>query len=185
MKFRELIAYDEDEKTEWHMPSWALTLIIFCVWVIAINLLAVFYIKRSNYIYFWDNATYWDISRRIAGGALSPEFWKNVYHSINVNDYNCVAGLLSALFINLFGESRLVYVLTLVNLYLVPSMAIIYFFAKKLGKAPMLTMSIVMLICPAITFMALVGFADVGGLPFAMLAKSKDLTFPGCPVDSK
>ena len=169
MKFRELIAYDEDEKEEWHISSRALTLIIFCVWVVVLNILAVVYITKSEYIYFWDNATYWDISRRIANGALSPDFWQNVYHSISVNDYNCVAGLLSSMFIKLFGESRLVYVLTLVNLYLVPSMAIIYFLARRLGKAPMLTMCVTMLICPAITFMAIVGFADVGGLPFALL----------------
>ncbi|MEO3219104.1 hypothetical protein ABHC33_10190 [Ruminococcus bicirculans (ex Wegman et al. 2014)] len=32
---------------------------------------------------------------------------------------------------------------------------------------------------------AIGGLPLVGGLPFAMLAKSADLTFPGCPVDSK
>ena len=169
MKFRELIAYDEDEKEEFNMPKWAFTLIFFGVWIAVLNLFAIIYINKSEYIYFWDNATYWDISRRIANGALSPDFWQNVYHSISVNDYNCVAGLLSAVFIKLFGESRLVYTLTLLNMYLVPSTVIIYFLAKKLGKAPMLTMSVTMLICPAITFMAVVGFADVGGLPWALL----------------
>ena len=95
MKFKELIAYDEDEKPQWHISGRAVTLIIFCVWVVVINLLAIIYINKSEYIYFWDNATYWDISRRIANGALSPDFWRNVYHSISVNDYNCVAGLLA------------------------------------------------------------------------------------------
>ncbi len=169
MKFKELIAYDEDEKQEWHISDRTFKILIFAAWILILNLLAVIYINNSDYIYFWDNATYWDISRRIAHGALMPEFFKNVYHSISVNDYNCTAGLLSALFIKLFGDSRLVYVLTLVDLYLVPSMIIIYFLAKKLGKAPILTMSLTMLLCPAITFMALIGFADVGGLPFALL----------------
>ena len=186
MKFRELIAYDEDEKREWHLSQRAVTLIVFCVWVAALNLLAVVYIKNSDYIYFWDNATYWDISRRIADGALLPDFLKNVYHSIAVNDYNCVAGLLPAVFIKLFGDSRLVYVLTLVDLYLVPSVIIIYFLAKKLGKAPLLTMSLTILLCPAVIFMALIGFADVGGLPPALLCFylyfNKDKKDPGVSI---
>lgn len=32
---------------------------------------------------------------------------------------------------------------------------------------------------------AIGGLPLVGGLPFAMLAKSADLTFLGCPVESK
>lgn len=168
MKFKELIAFDEEEKAYWDISEKLFPLIIFAVWIIVLNLLAIIYINKSNYIYFWDNATYWDISRNIAKGALLPDFFKNLYASFGSMDYNYTAGLCSAVFIKLFGESRLVYVLTLVNLYLVPSMALVYLIAKRIGAQPILTMSLTMLICPAMTFMAFIGFADVGGLLIAM-----------------
>ena len=161
MKLKELFI-DEEEKIE--IPKWVYTFIFFTVWTVILNVLAILYIKNSNFIYFWDNATYWDISRKIADGVLLPDIFKSIYDSVGSMDYNYVAGLLSALFIKIFGESRLCYVLTLVNLYLLPSIILIYHISKKIGKAPKITTSLVMLIIPSITFMAFIGFADIGGL---------------------
>lgn len=169
MKFRDLIAYDEDEKPIWELSEKALALIVLGVWTLILNLLAIIYIRKSEYIYFWDNATYWDIAKRIAGGALMPNPFKAVYDSVGSMDYNYIAGLLPAAVIRIFGNSRLVYVLTLVNAYLVPSMLLIYLTAKKIGKTPLFTISVTMLICPAVTFMAFIGFADVGGVWGALL----------------
>lgn len=161
MKLKEFF---KDEEETFEMPKWAYTFIFFVVWTVILNVLAVIYIKNSKFIYFWDNATYWDISRSIANGVLLPDIFKSIYNSIGNMDYNYVAGLMSAIFIKIFGESRLVYVLTLVNLYLVPSIILIYQISKKLGKAPKITTSLIMLLVPAITFMAFIGFADIGGL---------------------
>ncbi len=155
---------DFDDDAPFVMPKWGFTAIFFGVWFVVLNVLAVLYTLKSEYIYFWDNATYWDISKNIANGVMTPGFFKNLYGSICTMDYNYLAGIPTALFVKIFGQSRLVYILTLVNLYLFPSVILIYKISKKIGKSPKITTVIVMLICPAITFMALIGFVDIGGL---------------------
>lgn len=164
MNLRELIGLDEEERESIKMPKWGKTFIFFAVWIILFNVFAVIYINNSRYIYFWDNATYWDIAKDIASGAMLPDFFGSLYKSIGNMDYNYTAGLLSAFFIKLFGQTRLVYVITLVDLYLVPSLMITYLLAKKTGKSPYITTALVFLLCPAIEFMAFIGFVDIGGL---------------------
>ncbi|MCD8391452.1 MAG: glycosyltransferase family 39 protein [Firmicutes bacterium] len=165
MKFKDLVMYSEEEKAEAKPISpTAWRVIFFGVWIALLNILAVIYITKSEYIYFWDSATYWDIAKQIESGALMPNIFESLYGSIGSMNYNYTAGLLSAAVMHIFGNSRLVYVLTLVNLYLVPSMIIIYLIARKMGKAPEITLTLVMLLCPMLTFTAFVGFADVGGM---------------------
>lgn len=169
MKFRAILndEYDlnDEYKEEFVLKSWHKTLIFFAVIFVLVNTFAVIYIKAGKLIYFWDNATYWDISRRIASGAAdSGGFWHNVYNSISVQDYNYIAALPSALLMKAFGESRLVYVLGLVNMYLFPSFIMIYLLAKKVGKAPKISAALIILLFPVMTFLALNGFVDIGGL---------------------
>ena len=81
------------------------TLIYFAVVWAVLNILAIIYITKSNYIYFWDDSTYWDIARKIASGAFSEGgFWHNVYNSVAEQDYNYIAGLPSALVVKIFGD---------------------------------------------------------------------------------
>lgn len=174
MKFRAILndKYDlEDEEIEKiELKQWHKTAIYFLVIAVIVNLLAIIYITGSNKIYFWDDATYWDISRRIASGAISEGgFWKNVYNSISQLDYNHVAGLPSAVVVRLFGESRLAYVLGLVNMYLLPSFAVVYLLAKKVSKAPKIATAITILLSPVMMFLIFNGFVDIGGLLMCLL----------------
>lgn len=138
----------------------------------AVNLAAVLYIKCGKNIYFWDDATYWDIARSLSQKDVSPTFWKGVYNSIAEQDYNYVAGVISSFYVKIFGESRLVYILGLANTYLLPSYVMIYFLAKKLGKSPAVTAVISALLCPVTLFLTLNGFVDIGGLFICLLCYS-------------
>lgn len=174
MKFRAILndKYDVEDigKGEFTLKQWHKTVIFFAVIAVLINCLAVLYVTKCNYIYFWDNATYWDISRKIASGAFNDGgFWHNVYNSIAEQDYNYIAGLPSAVLVNLFGESRLVYVLGLVNMYLIPSLIMVYLLAKKVSKAPKIATAITMLICPSMMFLTFSGFVDIGGLLMCLI----------------
>lgn len=169
MKFRAILndEYDlrDEERREFILKGWHKTFIYFAVIAVIVNVLAVIYVTKSNFIYFWDNATYWDISRKIASGAINEGgFWKNVFNSIGSSDYNYIAGLPSAALCRLFGESRLVYVLGLVNMYLIPSYVMIYLLAKKVSKAPKVAAAITILLCPVMMFLTFCGFVDIGGL---------------------
>lgn len=166
MKYKAILK-DEEEKIEAKSAKRKLPG-AFCaigfLWF-AVNVLAYLYIYNSNTIYFWDNATYWDIARKLANGTSEM----SIYNSIGSMDYNYVAGLMSSVFIKLFGESRLCYVLGLVNLYLIPSFVVIYVLAKRMGKAPGITLAITFLICPAVMYITLLGFADIGGILICLI----------------
>ena len=90
----------------------------FLLALMAINFIAVIYVTKSRNIYFGDNATYWDIARNMAKGIGEADFWKNIWLSIGSADYNYTAGIVSAYLVKWFGESRLVYILGLVNVIL-------------------------------------------------------------------
>ena len=150
----------------------AVNVILLVLSVFAVNLIAVLYIKCGKNIYFWDDATYWDIARNLAKRDISMQFWRDVYHSVSTQDYNYAAGVISAFYVKIFGESRLVYILGLVNTYLIPSCVMIYFLAKKLGKAPAVTTVLTVLLCPVMLFLTLNGFVDIGGLFICLLCYS-------------
>ena len=174
MKFRAIFndEYDlrDEDREKFVLKPWHKNVIFFLVIAAVINILAVIYIKAGRFIYFWDDATYWDISRKIASGQIGEgAFWQNVYNSIAEQDYNYVAGLPSAALVRLFGESRLVYVLGLVNMYLIPSFILIYLLACKVSKAPKIATVIAILLCPAMVFLAFNGFVDIGGLLMCLI----------------
>lgn len=172
MKFKAILndKYDIDNREKFTLKPRHKTLVYFLVIAAAVNILAVIYITRSNYIYFWDDSTYWDISRKIASGAFSEGgFWRNVYNSVAEQDYNYIAGLPSAAVNKLFGESRLVYVLGLVNMYFMPIVMLTYLLAKKVSKAPKIAAAITMLLCPSVMFLAFAGFVDIGGTVMCLI----------------
>lgn len=166
MKFKAfLYEKDEfDEEEEFRLRPWMKTGLFLLGWTVVLLALSVIYIASSRYIYFWDDANYWYTARSIAQGSLSGHFFKSVYESIGNMDYNCVAGLPSALFAYVFGGSRLAFVMGIVIMYLIPLVVMIYFLTKKLGTKPYLTVSLIMFLCPMTVKLAFLGFVDIGGM---------------------
>ena len=168
MKFRAILNDDYDleyEDKEFTLKPWHKNVMFFIIIAAVVNILAVFYINSGKLIYFWDNATYWDISRALAANAKwGSGFWHMVYDSIAQQDYNYIAGIPSAVLMRFFGESRLVYVLGLVNMYLIPSYIVIYMLAYKVSKAPKIALIITILLFPIMMSIAFNGFVDIGGL---------------------
>lgn len=174
MKFRAILndEYDREElrQAAKSLRPWHKSALYFLIAALLLNILAVIYITKSNFIYFWDDATYWDISRKIASGAINEGgFWHNVYASVAEQDYNYIAALPSAMLARVFGESRLVYVLGLVNMYLLPSFIALYMLAKKLSKAPKIAAALTVLLCPCTIFLTLNGFVDIGGFLICLI----------------
>lgn len=122
------------------------------------------YTAASRTVYFWDDATYWDMSRSVLSGALRGDFWHRVYESIGTSDYNYVAALPSAAWMGIWGTSRLSYVSGLIIMYLIPSVVLMYRLSLKLSKAPLFSFIAAVFMLPATLYIAAMGFADVGGL---------------------
>lgn len=174
MKFRAILndendlAFIDEEKVQ--LKPWMKTGLFFLIWSAILISLSIIYIVKSRYIYFWDDANYWKIARNIASGKLTHGgLWENVYESIGSQDYNYLAGVISSSFVYLFGGSRVVYILGIVLAYLIPSVMVMYMLAKKLGKSPEFTVSLILLMCPVIVGLAFYGFVDIGGLLICLL----------------
>lgn len=134
----------------------------------AINFAGAVYIAQSSFIYYWDTANYWLVARDIASGNLCSSFFSDVYNSIIELDYNYLAGLFSALFARLFGGSRTVFVLSVLNCYYLPFAYLVYSLCKKAVK-PVLSAAAVLLLFPVALFLGLSGFVDIGGLVLCLL----------------
>lgn len=156
--------FNEDEQLKRSVPPWAKSVIFIAVIWVVLNLFGAVYMSLAKNIYYWDSATYWDISRAIASGSIKGEFWKSVYNSIGTMDYNYIAALPTTLWVTIFGQSRTAYVLGLINMYLMPTVVMLYVIARKFSKGKMTATGIVLLMLPSLLFLTLTGFADVGGL---------------------
>ena len=135
---------------------------IAVVWVL-MNIWAAAYIGWSKNIYFWDASTYWDITRDIAAGRTGCSF-SDIYRSISELDYNYVAAIPGVLWTRLAGGSRMAYISGLVNMYLMPSVCMIYLLAKKLSKGEMTAAVMTVAAVPSLIFMCFIGFTDIGGM---------------------
>lgn len=153
----------------------ALYVAAVCLVLLIIGLV---YTTKSKIIYFWDDATYWDMSRAILSGSIKDGFWSSVYNSIGTSDYNYIAALPSALWMYIFGASRTSYVAGLIVMYLFPTVILMYHLAVKLSKAPRTAFTVAICLVPAMLYMANTGFADVGGLVMMLGCYSLYFTEP-------
>ncbi len=129
----------------------------FWITAIAFNIFAIIYTLNSEIVYYWDNAGYWDIAKNLS--EFNSGFFMGVISSVQFSDYNELIALPIALIMRVFGDNRLVFVLAIVNLYLLPSYAILFQIAKN--------HLLIALLSPAVLFLALTGFVDVGSLLIA------------------
>ena len=77
--------------------------VLIVVFAILILIGALLYTGLSKDIYFWDSATYWEISRSIAPSLFDKGFLGEIYRSVLEMDYNYIAALPSALWMKVFG----------------------------------------------------------------------------------
>lgn len=143
--------------------------VLIVAFAILILIGALLYTGLSKDIYFWDSATYWEISRSIAPSLFDKGFLGEIYRSVLEMDYNYIAALPSALWMKVFGFSRMSYVASLVVIYVLPMMLIMYSITKKLSKAPYVTFTLTVFFMPVVLYMAYIGFVDVGGSFIALL----------------
>ena len=130
---------------------------------------ALVYVLRSRIVYFWDNSTYWDIGRMLAQKPLNFDLLKEVYVSIGTSDYNYFLAFGVALWMKIFGITRISYILAIIVMYVVPTEILIFIMCKKISKAHRFAYVITVLIIPALTYLAIIGFIDVAGVFLGLL----------------
>lgn len=139
-----------------------------CICLLSL-ILAILYVAMSKTVYFWDNSTYWDIGRTLAEKPLNFTFFKEIYNSIGTSDYNYFVAVSVALWMKIFGITRISYICAIVIFYLIPSEIVIYFMGKKISKAPRFAFVITLLSIPALWYITCIGFIDVAGVFLGLL----------------
>lgn len=124
----------------------------------------ILYAALSKTVYFWDDATYWDIGRMLSQKPLNLSFFSEVYRSIGASDYNYLGAVPIALWLKVFGVTRVSYIACIITLYLIPAEIVLYRLTKNLSKAPLFTFTACVLIMPSVLYLACIGFMDVGGV---------------------
>lgn len=131
-----------------------------------VNALALFYLSGSATVYVWDNAGYWTVARSLAAAPPGLSQLREVVNTTVSLDYNHLLALPISLLMRVFGDSRWVFVLSIVNLYLLPALWGLCALAggKRWGGLALA------LFFPALTYLSLVGYVDVAACAAAIWA---------------
>lgn len=127
------------------------------------------YALLSRTVYFWDSSTYWDISSMLAKKPINFGFISEVYNSVGTSDYNYLVAVPVALWLKMFGTSRVSYIAAITLFYLIPSELAIYKLSKRISKAPLVAFAITVAIIPSLMYLTAIGFIDVAGVFVALL----------------
>lgn len=127
------------------------------------------YVLMSKTVYFWDDATYWDIARKLASKQFGIDFLKEVYTSIGTSDYNSFIAVPTALWMKIFGVTRVSYICSVILFYLIPSQIVMYLLAKKLSQKPLGAFCVTVVALPALCYITFIGFIDVAGVLAGLL----------------
>ncbi len=138
--------------------------------LVAINLAAVLYCSFLKKIFTWDNAGYFTNVHQFDAMFPWPSYWKAVYQSVFETDYNYVIMIPASFMCKLFGKSRLVFVLSIINFYVYPILMLVYLCGKRYFHLSNWKIICVYLCLPFLIFAANTGFIDVGGIVPILLA---------------
>ena len=139
--------------------------IIICISFIIILMYFIFIIKRNHFIFYWDYITYWNNALDLEGylNNSTIDFVVNIIKSVLYTDYNLLAATLPAVFMKFMGNARIVYVLSIILLYLFPSIVVCYKNNIE-NRRILLLLLIILPAAPLVFYLTNFGFIDVGGL---------------------
>jgi len=153
------------------------TLPVFAWWAflfMAVQFLAASFVLAERTVYTWDCACFWTTAVKLArtAGASLASAWEEILHSIRFDDYNLLHSVPQALLVHLFGTSRLVYVLGVIDLYALPGVFILFLICRRFAsrltpgmpRLPHLVVPAVILLFPFFWSPALKGYPGVGGV---------------------
>ncbi|MEG2421372.1 MAG: hypothetical protein RSB55_07460, partial [Oscillospiraceae bacterium] len=133
---------------------------------LGVNLLAGLYCGISATVYTWDNAGYWTVASQLAAAPLGAHQLQEVLKSTITMEYNQLLAFPISLVMRLLGDSRTVFVFSIVNLYLLPGLLGVCLLAQGRKNGGIL----LTLLTPMLTYLALLGYVDVAASGAAIWA---------------
>jgi hypothetical protein len=154
-----------------------LPLLAFALFLAAANAFTAWYIGRERTLYYWDYMVYWTRSADLAEALREQppgEVWDQFRQGAQNDDYGPIPAALPAAVMAVFGDSRLVYILAVVNFYLsgyaIAAWLFVRRFAPAAGFAAGVAPLLVLLLSPLLWGPLLRGYLDVGGAALGVLA---------------
>lgn len=142
--------------------------------ILIANFFVIGFVSREKFIYFWDYTAYWDMSVTSATFIKHTPFnmaFSHLIDSINHDSYNIFATYLIFPFLKVLGTSRVAYVLSVLNLFFIPSVFLLSLICKQVTQIVFSSKSlrfdfifILLLLFPPIITPMLRGYLDIVGL---------------------
>jgi hypothetical protein len=135
------------------------------------NAFAVWYLGCERVVYGWDYMTYWikaaDMGRHARSGPAA-EVWDEFRRGVRTDDYGPLAAVVPAAAAAIFGGSRLVFILAVVNIYLAAVALTAARFVRRFAPATEGLAQVIpaaaVLLSPLAWAPVLRGYLDVGGV---------------------
>jgi hypothetical protein len=158
-------------------------LVFWLVLLVFANLLAVYVIHYEKTVYYWDYVGYWRKCSHQAETLFTEPLaeLRSVWGSIQHDDYNSVACLPISPLLAVFGDSHLIYILALVNVYALLALASCAAAGRLIGNVWLRgasgqngwyawSIGATLLFLPHFWVPVLDGYIGVGGISFAAIA---------------
>lgn len=145
---------------------------VAAVFACAVVLFAAWFVAHERWIYFWDWSHYWRKTIDLAG-RLNHDWlgaMRMVLRSVRHSVYGIAAVVPLAPATLLFGESRLVYILSIVVLYGLPAVGVLAFFTQRAFLRPVVASTLAIAACivtigllPQLWLPVFLGLPDIVG----------------------
>lgn len=132
-----------------------------------LNILGAVYVAGSATVYIWDTAGYWTMAGDLARAPLSFGQIRQVLESVITLDYNYLLAWPISLVMRLLGTGRYIFILAVVNLYLMPGVWALCALGRRMGRGGGVILALAL---PMLGYTAAVGFVDVAAAAAALWA---------------
>ena len=100
---------------------------LVCMVLALLVIFASYYVCQNHFIYFWDNAGYWNSSINWASDMRQKpivDIFKCIYNSINYDDYNIFLPTVIGAPLSVFGYKYTTYVIICFVMFLIPAVIV-------------------------------------------------------------
>jgi len=133
---------------------------------LGLNALTALYVLTSRTVYVWDTAGYWSVARSLSQAPLGYAQLRGVLETTLTLDYNHLLAFPISLIMRLLGGSRAVFLFSIANLYILPTLWALAALAREHKWGGLVLAGLF----PMLIYTGLVGFVDVAACGLALWA---------------
>ncbi len=138
------------------------TAALFAVIAICFNIAAVVYVLCGSWIYTGEYAEAWDKAMDVVKSINEGNFLQTFVSSVLHSDISFIPVLIPGLLMYIFGSYRIVFVVSIVNLYLLPLAGAVFAMARRGESSYRAVTALTLLAYPVLIKSAVDGYIQLG-----------------------